>query len=263
MRTPIPKKLRFEVFKRDSFKCQYCGKSAPEVVLHVDHIKPVAEGGTDEITNLITACDDCNLGKGARKLDDSSVVVKQKKALDELNARREQLKMMALWREELKKLSAEEVSYIEKEFNSYTKSSFSEFGKTKIAKAIKQYGFENVMKNTTKACELRCLHSDNNEDIFDYILKLCRIDKEAEKNPAIVQIYYIRGIVKNRFRNANSKTAIILLKEAVENGCLIEVLKEIALKSVNWSAWKEDMQDYIEDAKQYPTDDELKEILSK
>lgn len=59
MRTPIPKKLRFEVFKRDSFKCQYCGKSAPEVVLHVDHIKPVAEGGTNEITNLITACADC------------------------------------------------------------------------------------------------------------------------------------------------------------------------------------------------------------
>ena len=31
MRTPIPKKLRFEVFKRDSFKCQYCGKSAEEL----------------------------------------------------------------------------------------------------------------------------------------------------------------------------------------------------------------------------------------
>ena len=45
-RKPISKKLRFEVFKRDSFTCQYCGKSAPDVVLHIDHIKPVKEGGT-------------------------------------------------------------------------------------------------------------------------------------------------------------------------------------------------------------------------
>ena len=67
-RKPISKKLRFEVFKRDSFTCQYCGKSAPDVVLHVDHIKPVKEGGTNDITNLVTACADCNLGKGARKI---------------------------------------------------------------------------------------------------------------------------------------------------------------------------------------------------
>ena len=41
VRKAISKKLRFEVFKRDSFTCQYCGKSAPDVILHVDHILPV------------------------------------------------------------------------------------------------------------------------------------------------------------------------------------------------------------------------------
>jgi len=44
-RKELSKSIRFEIFKRDSFKCQYCGRMAPEVVLHVDHIKPVAEGG--------------------------------------------------------------------------------------------------------------------------------------------------------------------------------------------------------------------------
>lgn len=57
-RQSISKKLRFEVFKRDKFTCQYCGKSAPEVVLHVDHIHPVSEGGETEIINLITSCFD-------------------------------------------------------------------------------------------------------------------------------------------------------------------------------------------------------------
>ena len=37
-REQLSAKLRFEVFKRDSFVCQYCGSHPPQVVLHVDHI---------------------------------------------------------------------------------------------------------------------------------------------------------------------------------------------------------------------------------
>ena len=44
-RVAIPKSIRFEVFKRDSFTCQYCGESAPNVILNVDHIYPVSKGG--------------------------------------------------------------------------------------------------------------------------------------------------------------------------------------------------------------------------
>lgn len=67
-RVPISKKLRFEIFKRDGFVCQYCGGHPPDVVLHVDHIKPVVEGGTNDEHNLVTSCGPCNLGKGARSL---------------------------------------------------------------------------------------------------------------------------------------------------------------------------------------------------
>lgn len=68
-RKSLSKKTRFEVFKRDDFECQYCGNHPPHVILHVDHIVPVAEGGGNEEENLITSCADCNLGKGARSLD--------------------------------------------------------------------------------------------------------------------------------------------------------------------------------------------------
>lgn len=67
-RKSLSKKTRFEVFKRDGFKCQYCGAHPPSVLLHVDHIKPVADGGKNDEDNLITACESCNLGKGAVSL---------------------------------------------------------------------------------------------------------------------------------------------------------------------------------------------------
>jgi hypothetical protein len=67
-RQQIGKKLRFEVFKRDQFTCQYCGAHPPEAILHCDHILAVANGGTNDIDNLTTACESCNNGKGAREL---------------------------------------------------------------------------------------------------------------------------------------------------------------------------------------------------
>jgi hypothetical protein len=65
-REPIGQKLRFKVFKRDNFTCQYCGGHPPLVRLEVDHIDPVAKGGTNAIDNLVTSCEECNRGKGDR-----------------------------------------------------------------------------------------------------------------------------------------------------------------------------------------------------
>lgn len=69
-RPPISKRLRFEIFKRDSFLCQYCGRRPPDVILELDHLHPHSQGGTSDETNLVTSCDDCNRGKGARLLRD-------------------------------------------------------------------------------------------------------------------------------------------------------------------------------------------------
>lgn len=59
----ISKKERWNVLQRDGFRCQYCGFTGADTELHVDHILPVSRGGTDHVSNLITACKPCNLGK--------------------------------------------------------------------------------------------------------------------------------------------------------------------------------------------------------
>ena len=58
-------RLRFEILKRDNFTCQYCGRNVKDdkIKLNVDHIIPKAKGGEDTYENLITSCQECNLGK--------------------------------------------------------------------------------------------------------------------------------------------------------------------------------------------------------
>jgi len=57
--------LRFDVFKRDSYRCQLCGATAQDSrKLEVDHKIPVVKGGLDELDNLWTLCFECNRGKG-------------------------------------------------------------------------------------------------------------------------------------------------------------------------------------------------------
>ena len=73
----ISKKIRFEVFKRDGFRCQYCGKVPPNVTLEIDHINPKSKKGEDDINNLITACFDCNRGKKHYELKNLPNTIKQ------------------------------------------------------------------------------------------------------------------------------------------------------------------------------------------
>lgn len=64
-RAGVSPKLRFAVLRRDGFACAYCGARPKEKQLQVDHVVPVAAGGPTTLENLVTACTDCNAGKGS------------------------------------------------------------------------------------------------------------------------------------------------------------------------------------------------------
>lgn len=65
-RESISLAMRFHIMRRDKFTCQYCGAKAPDAALHVEHIKPVVDGGNNDPKNLCAACVRCNLGKGTK-----------------------------------------------------------------------------------------------------------------------------------------------------------------------------------------------------
>ncbi|PSO88617.1 MAG: HNH endonuclease [Cyanobacteria bacterium SW_8_48_13] len=64
----MPPSVRVSVLHRDGHKCVFCGRSAKQLQLEVDHIVPFSQGGSNNSQNLQTLCIDCNRGKGARHL---------------------------------------------------------------------------------------------------------------------------------------------------------------------------------------------------
>jgi hypothetical protein len=65
----VSRRLRFEILRRDGNRCRYCGGTAPDVKLTVDHVIPTALGGSDDPSNLVACCADCNGGKSASSPD--------------------------------------------------------------------------------------------------------------------------------------------------------------------------------------------------
>lgn len=108
-RVGLSKKVRFEIFKRDQFRCRYCGKPVGlGVVLEVDHIVPVAEGGTNDPANLVTSCFDCNRGKSKRLLSDPGVIeADHKQRVKAFKEQREQIRALIEYSKDQENLVSE------------------------------------------------------------------------------------------------------------------------------------------------------------
>lgn len=64
---------RMNVYQRDDFRCQYCGKRHAWDKLSYDHIVPRARGGRTTYTNIVSACKPCNSRKGRKSCDEAGM----------------------------------------------------------------------------------------------------------------------------------------------------------------------------------------------
>jgi len=69
---------RLNIYARDGFRCQYCGKGFESKELSFDHVVPRRYGGKTEWTNIVTACCRCNRKKGGRALREAGLKLLKK-----------------------------------------------------------------------------------------------------------------------------------------------------------------------------------------
>lgn len=168
-RKAISKKLRFEVFKRDFFKCQYCGAIPPNVVLEIDHLTPVVEGGKNNIDNLITACFECNRGKGKRVLTSLPHTTQEKAQV--LKEKILQYKSYQLLCQQMETLMNYELDIINDIYSDnfdgyYLKDKFLQ---TSVKRFIKELGIDVVKDAMYRSCS-RVFHS---EKVLNYFCAIC------------------------------------------------------------------------------------------
>ncbi len=250
-RKGLSKKVRFEVFKRDSFTCQYCGSKAPDTILHVDHIDPVANGGSDNLINLVTACQGCNSGKGATLLSDNSVLEKQRAQLDELQLQREQLDMMIQWQRGLCSIGEEATAQVASIWSDLVPGSFlTESGCLGLAVLLRKHGVEHVVSAMRESVSKIELDDDNNptadsvDAAWQFVCKITRLEAEDAKRPGTKRIAYISGIVRNRsdyWSGAVMGECRRVLRDAFDRGVPLDDLEEMAKGMDDWDEWVEDV----------------------
>ena len=243
-RKPISKKMRFEVFKRDKFTCQYCGRTVPDVILEVDHIKPVAEGGTNDLINLVTSCKDCNRGKGKRKISDNSAVKRQQEQLKELAEKSEQLEMMVKWKDELLALGNKEVDILCDYIGQTYKCTVQGPGRDKMRIWLKKYNIKELINAIDNAFARERFNSAR---AFDLIPKCAYYNK----NPIrwdIQQVLYLRKILTNRINNVSRTVAYTMIERALyQESVPFDDIKTICCTCRTWTEFKERIGEYFTD----------------
>lgn len=254
-RESLSKKIRFEVFKRDKFTCVYCGRKAPDVILEVDHIEPVAKGGDNSITNLVTSCIDCNRGKRDIPLSVNETLEKQRIQLELLQEKREQLEMLFKWKKSLDELDEYEsdlfIQYIEDKIQPYT---LKKHFKTEILKLFEKYKQNEILDAINVAAKkyLKYDYEDKLEQdsVEEFLNKIGGVLVNKNLLPIKQKLAYIKGICRNRFGYWDNAKGSIILNNYVkaltdygwsEDKILEDLEKEvipIAKEAKHWTEWR-------------------------
>lgn len=235
-RKSISKRMRFEVFKRDSFTCQYCGRMAPDVVLEVDHIKPVSKGGKNEMLNLITSCSACNNGKSNVELSDDTAVKKQEKQLAELAEKKEQIEMMLKWREGLNDIEGDMVNAVAKVFSDNTDWGVSDNGKKKIKKWLKEFSLNEVLD--AAEVSISTYYDDTEEGwnrAFNRVSGICFNKRQQASDPRYYRCNYLAKIAENNFTYCDVRRLKNYLFPMIGEESDFERAKQAICTARNWS----------------------------
>ncbi len=185
-------KIRFKVFQRDNFTCQYCGRKTPEVILEIEHVIPISKGGTDEEDNLTTSCFECNRGKGRNLLD---TILKDKDVHDETILLAE------------KEFQLAEYNYIKNKIRDRENKEIGEL-KNHFVNQFKENERGYALSEFPHSIVRQCLKTISYIDIFELIDTAIAITSRDTKGDlhTVAAAKYLTAILRNKIRGNNDSS---------------------------------------------------------
>lgn len=227
-REAISKSLRFEVFKRDKFTCKYCGAKAPGVVLHIDHIKPVKDGGTNDPLNLVTACQACNAGKGGKTLSDMAKIEAARHQAELMQEEAEQLDMMAQWQADLNKIDEKLGNIVAEVMMDAFEVEVHGPHLRALSRLLKKHGIEKFNDCVDRAAAWSGGRKCSVDSVVARVVRLMgQGDPAADPKSGAA---YIAGILRNRFSPpwANLEAYKLRILAALNDGFAFQDMKRLA-----------------------------------
>lgn len=165
----ITKKMRFDIFKRDCFTCQYCGGTPPKVVLEIDHIHPKSKGGDNKEDNYLTSCFDCNRGKSNRSLTNIPQTLKERTSVlkEKSTQMQEYNKFMSIIQKQKEKAIDRICVPYEAKFPDYTLADI--FKETTLSMFLNKLNEEEIIE----AMQIACSRFNTSYNIVKYFCGIC------------------------------------------------------------------------------------------
>lgn len=218
--------------------------SAPTVVLEVDHVTPISAGGTNDVLNLVTACFDCNRGKGKKRIDDVSATTRRIPELSARQERLEQIQMLERWYRELGNADREILGLVCRYWEQRCPGwAVNNAGRSTIDKHLRKFGpdvlFEAMRRSADQYIEW-CGETDVTEQswdtAFNKIGAICNTIARYGTNAPLDRLLYVRGIARNRFADyPGDDEAMSQLVRLHESGLNVDDLHAGVLRSASWT----------------------------
>lgn len=241
----IKTSTRFKIFERDNFTCQYCGRKPPQVILHADHIHPKSKGGLNDEINLITSCQDCNLGKKDKILK-NPLRINVKQEIDNLKEAEQQIKE---YYKHLKKLSNYKENnpiidllcetWKEQSNNIY---SLSEIGKNNLKCLLKNNTAEDIIEAIKISWSNTRINDESKWKYMCGILKNLKLKRDnpelAKQNEEFRQTYFrLLNYWKNQ-RRGSGYLPDYKIKEWLQNNTEDKIKECMDIAKGIWSDLK-------------------------
>jgi hypothetical protein len=249
-RVTVSKSLRFEIFKRDRFTCQYCGRQPPQVILEIDHVVPSSKGGLENTNNLVTACFDCNRGKGAIPLGVQKIGELRREEIELFREKQEQVEAYEKFLLEQKEAEAKTIQELNEYWSSLCDNKYvlSEKGLLSLSKFLK--GLVPLEIKEAMDIAANRVSQDNMASRFKYFCGVC-YNKIREKSGDTswrtfkeVQRYFVNKPVGSGYHKEDQlhEFCRVYPKELLIRAIDIAFGKRISPNSSYWRAFCEALE---------------------
>jgi len=167
------------------------------------------------------------------------------------------------WKEELRNLDQDVLNRLCKYWEKHAPGfSINNNGKKNIKKMLREFSIDEITSAMDIAAESylefdkEIVTSDSWEIAFSKISAICRVNRDCKDDPDLKDLYYIRGIVRNRCSYFKNQLALDWLKAARSWGVEIDELREIASRCTSWTDFSDKIDEAIEYQKELEKDAE-------